>query len=653
MLITLRVSGRRSGQITLTVLDVVGKIASIAVTVFIIMSVIFVTFMVMQGDPHLYMVPKGMSYDLNERIVEEMRLDEPLFVQFADYLIDTLTGDFRISTAVAVGSDVQDFIWSSARDSVVLLSFGLLCSLAIATALELYVSRRDRRGPSIVVHAISLMFMSVPAFVLALTVLYLNANLDLGLPLFGDGTTTHQGDDVQVITLVKHAILPVLTVVLLSAGFAVILLREGVRVSRRNGNVDKTTLRSLATGMVAVRPMMHFHVAWTMSVVMAVDMVFAYGGLGRLLFDAVVRRDYPTLMAALFLSSIIVLAAGVIVSAAVHVIARSRNDFAFSDWGRRVPREAKEALAVARERASWQSWFVSLWKGYRASVAGLAAIVILVIFTVLGVLAPLLSTVPDPMNMDNAEPSLSLDWSNPLPPSLDPSPYTDLMHPLGTDRLGRDVYSMWLYSARDAVATALILLIGSVAVGLVVGLLAVSTVFITGFPARLLDFIFTIGARAAIALPITAFVVVRMMMFEAEDMVFAIPMLLVAFYAWAWMLVLRPVRRTSMSASGSVSGAWMTPPVVAETLSVAKFAVPLLLIAYFSLFMTGYRTPGDLTWSITLYDAYTGSAFLSGDWFLIFPPMFGMSLMVISLFAALDTAESVVRRSTSYPSSSI
>jgi peptide/nickel transport system permease protein len=631
----------------------VRKLASIGVTVFIIMSVIFVTFMAMQGDPRFYLVPKGMSYDLTERIVEEMCLDQPLYVQFADYLVDTITGDFRISTAVATGYDVQDFIWKYVTHTIALLSLGLLGSLSVAAVLELFVTRRAKKGASIAAHAISLIFMSIPAFVLALAILYINAGLDLGLPLFGDGTRTHLDDEPSAITLVKHAILPVLTVVLLSTGFAVVILREGARVSRRDGDGEKTTLRSLATGLVALRPMMHFHVAWTMSIVMAVDLVFAYGGLGRLVFDAIVRRDYPTLMAALFLSAMIVLAAGIIVSTAVNVIARSRNEVAFSDWGRRIPREAKETPAVARESTSWQSWFVSLWKDYRASATGLAAIAILVILTVLGVLAPVLSTVPDPMDMNNAEPPLFPDWDNPLPPSLDPSPYTDLLHPLGTDRLGRDVYSMWLYSARDAVATALLLLIGSVAVGLVVGLLAVNTVFITGFPARLLDFFLTTGARAAIALPITAFVAVRMMLFEAENMVFAIPMLLAAFYAWAWMLVLRPVRRTAMSASGPVSGAWMTPPVIAETLSVTKFAVPLLLIAYFSLFMTGYGTPGDLTWSTTIYDAYMWGAFLSGEWFLIFPPVIGMSLMVIGLFAALDTAESVVRRNTSYPSSNV
>ena len=87
---------------------------------------------------------------------------------------------------------------------------------------------------------------------------------------------------------------------------------------------------------------------------------------------------------------------------------------------------------------------------------------VLWIFVGIAIFAPWLSTVKDPLDNDSFEPNMIPDdpsveeWVNPLPPSMTPSPYTDILHPLGTDHNGKDIWSLTLYGARASLFVGLV-----------------------------------------------------------------------------------------------------------------------------------------------------------------------------------------------------
>ncbi len=113
-----------------------------------------------------------------------------------------------------------------------------------------------------------------------------------------------------------------------------------------------------------------------------------------------------------------------------------------------------------------------IWRLLRANTLGFAGTIVLVIFILMAVLAPVISTVQDPNLVVNHEQTLEGLWDNPAPPSLDPSPYTGFRHPLGTDSIGQDVYSLTLYGARASLMVGFVATAISIVLGVVIGLFA-------------------------------------------------------------------------------------------------------------------------------------------------------------------------------------
>ena len=307
-----------------------------------------------------------------------------------------------------------------------------------------------------------------------------------------------------------------------------------------------------------------------------------------------------------------------------------------------VPREPEAAANLTTLR----NWLVGVWKSFRSSATGMLAMTVLVIMIAVGALAPVLAVSSDPNA--NLEPNQFPDWINPLPPSLEPSPYTGMIHLLGTDQIGRDAYSLWLFGARDAAIIMIATAAGMVSIGLAVGIVASKTIDVAGPPARVLDFFLTVGARAMVATPIIVLIVARAAAIGLHD--FTLVTMVLAFYAWAWVLVVRPIREKARTAGRRVDTGWMTPSILAASLSVAKFGVPLIMAMHISLRTIGLRFGDGLDWGTTTYSAFSSSALTAGDWHLIIPPMVGILIVCSCAFVLLDRAEHAVRTTSSFPS---
>ncbi len=624
------------------VMGIVKKVASIALAVWLLVSLNFAAFYIGQGDPMVWMVPKTGDYELKEMIIDEARLDESILVQYLDYILDTFTGDFRVSTSAYKGVQIQDFIWDNAGNTLALLSLGLVGSLALGAALQIAVGRRRAGARSALMHGLSLLLLSVPVFSLSLMVMWAMVQLDVGLPLRGDGTSTPY-DEGDLLSVAEHMILPVSLVTLSSAGLASLLVREGLRSAGATGAPLKGWMQAFATGLVRLRPAPHFFVAWTMAVVLLVDVAFNYDGLGTRMLTALYNIDFPLLMAVVFITSMITMATSLLMSACLHLVAGRRFADSLSDWGRREPAETAPVPASTIRR----DWSDAAWSWFRSSAAGMAALVVLVVIIVLGVLAPVIAPAPDPSSLEYLEPDYYPDWRNPLPPSLEPSPYSEMTHYLGTDPVGRDVLSLWLFGARDAGFLAAALVLGTIAIGLAIGALASETADISGRASRAADFLLTAGGRAMVAIPLPLFIAARFV--TQNDISLAPVFLLLAFYAWAWFLIARPVRAATRRAKGLVSRSVWLPSSLAESLSVAKFAVPIAFLVQFQLYAIGLGSGADMTWGRLMDTAYSYDAFMTGDWHLILPPLVGVTVVCAAAFVLLDRAEHAVRAAAPAP----
>mgnify|MGYP001056956747 FL=1 len=606
-------------------LSVLRKAVSIALAIWLLLSINFLAFYVQLGDPTEWMWPRiPGNEEVIQRIIDEARLDESLIVQYVDYMVDTVTGGFRIATSFWRGADIQDFIWRYAGRTAALLTLSLVGSLALGAAIEVAAGRRLGGLRSGLAHGLSLIAMSIPVSALAITTILVNAEFDLGFPFRGMGIPYTGEEGAQFLDVARAMVLPVLTVTVPCAGLAALMLREGRRRSADGAPPKGTWISSLSSGLAMMRPFLHFYVAWTMAAVLAVEVIFDFAGLGFLMWNAVYNMDTPLLMAALTLMVLMTMAASSVTSLFIHLLGDRRPSEVLRDWGRREPVETHDRAAAPPADVALKAWARSAWRSFKSSAAGVSAAILMGVILVLGALGPFIAPYPD---LTDYSPERS------TPPSPE--------HLLGTDAYGRDVLSLWLFGARDAAVTVAFLVLTTVLVGFAIGLVAWKTTGLGRRTPRAADFLLTAGARAMVAIPLPVFAATRMYLTRLFE--YASEFMVLAFYAWAWVLIARPVRAETRAAGSRARGSQMLPRLLAGALSVAKFAVPLIIVATVVLAFFGFSVYYDYSWADLLESAYRYSAFSLGQWYLILPPIVGIVLVCGGAFVLLDRVEQAVR----------
>jgi peptide/nickel transport system permease protein len=276
--------------------------------------------------------------------------------------------------------------------------------------------------------------------------------------------------------------------------------------------------------------------------------------------------------------------------------------------------------------------FKATWKLFRGNKLGFAGLIILTVYIVAALLAPWIATVGDPMETSNQEPEQPL-WGNPHPPTLTPSPYTGFVHPLGTDNIGRDVFSMTLYGARASMAVGLVATLISIAVGVTVGLAA-------GYFGRLSDEVLMRFTDYFLVLPWFPLMIILMTVLGQTFL-----NVVIVIGVTSWPSTARIVRSQVLTVKerafierAKAIGAGdahiirihifpnVLPLVFANTVLLISIAIfTESFIAFF-----GLSDPNVISWGTMLDYAYDFGAFDSSAWWWVTPPSVAITLCVLS-----------------------
>lgn len=273
------------------------------------------------GDPIDYLLG-DQAVQLNDEekaeILAQFGLDKSVPAQFGDYVEGLLTGD--LGTSVRFGEPVTDVLLDRLPYTLLLVGASIVLASVIGTVLGVLAAWKRGRGADIGSLSVVMFLDSTPIFWLGMVLLGVFA-VHLGLfPVFG---ATGPGDVGAVafgIDLIQRVVLPVTTLTLgtlgaifLTARYSMIatlredylVMGEAVGLSERRrifGHAMRNSLLPIST-------MVMLQVAFLFSGAVVVETVFSYPGLGRLVYDSVLARDYPLLQGAFLL-----LALGVIVA---------------------------------------------------------------------------------------------------------------------------------------------------------------------------------------------------------------------------------------------------------------------------------------------------------------------------------------------------
>ena len=278
---------------------------------------VFLLLQLVPGDP----VRSAMGTRFNPEVYAELRaeagLDLPLHEQLVHYLAGAAVGDFGVS--FRNGESVFDLVVARMPATISLAVAAILIALLISFPLG--VLSAMRRG-TLVDHAArigSQVGISVPDFWLGILLILLFTSTLGWLPPSGYTPLTEDPLD-----WLRHVILPALTVGLISGSIMTRFIRSATlesndqdfaRTARAKGLRESVVMRDhvLRNAMVPIITVAGIQLASLLGGIIVVEVLFAWPGLGRLTYDAVLARDYTVVQGAVLLVAAIFLVANLVV----------------------------------------------------------------------------------------------------------------------------------------------------------------------------------------------------------------------------------------------------------------------------------------------------------------------------------------------------
>ena len=303
-----------------------------------IATIIFFLVNLAPGDPTLLLLSPGMSQEVIEQMRANFGLDQPLLVRYVKWLGAMLTGDFGYSFSHS--RPVLDVLMEFLPNTLVLSVSALLVAFVFGVVLGTVQAVRQYSVLDSSLSVVLLFFYSMPSFWLALMLiltLSLYARNVWGLPFYfpASGMIGNEYDFLstggKIADRAKHLVLPTLSLSLvLTAGIArymrgsmlEVVRQDFVRTAHAKGLPERVVVfkHALRNALLPIITLVGLYIPVLFSGTVFIEFVFAWPGMGRTLYEGVLTRDYPLVMAGTFFFAAIVVAANLVADVLYAVV---------------------------------------------------------------------------------------------------------------------------------------------------------------------------------------------------------------------------------------------------------------------------------------------------------------------------------------------
>lgn len=306
-----------TGYILKRLLSAVPVLLGITVIVFLIMAMI-------PGDPATAILGSYATPENVEKLNRDLGLDKPLVQQYFIWLSNMLQGDF--GTSFALNRPVLDEVLERFNATLVLAGTAfVLCSVLGVMAGVISAANQYGLADKAITFAV-LLGISIPSFFLGMMmILTFAVNLRWfpvsGMwPIYGDRT---------IPVLMTHLAMPALALAVVATGVIArlsrsamleVLRQDFIRTARAKGVHERSVIwrHALKAAMVSIIPVLGIQAGFVLSGAVYIEIVFQWPGVGRMLVDAILKRD------------ILLVQGGVVFVAACYVIFNIAVDVAQS-----------------------------------------------------------------------------------------------------------------------------------------------------------------------------------------------------------------------------------------------------------------------------------------------------------------------------------
>jgi peptide/nickel transport system permease protein len=294
------------------------------VVLFGVLIVVFALVHLVPGDPVRIALGTRYTPEAYAALRSASGLDRPLIEQFFSYIGSALTGDLGVS--FRNGDPVTVTLLDRLPATVSLAVVGIIIALAIAIPAGIYSALHEGRLSDGIVRVTSQFGVSIPDFWMGILLIALFSTTLGWLPT--SGYRPLFGDPVGWL---QHIILPALTVGVVAGAIMTRYIRSAVLEVASTGFVRTARSKGLAPRVITERHIVRnalvpvltitgIQLATILGGVIVVEVVFAWPGLGRLVYNAVAARDYPVIQGAVLLIAALFLLINLIVDALYAVV---------------------------------------------------------------------------------------------------------------------------------------------------------------------------------------------------------------------------------------------------------------------------------------------------------------------------------------------
>jgi len=287
----------------------------------LVLAVVVLNFVLVHaapGDPVETIA--GASGGMDEKLQAELRaqygLDRPLPVQLGIYLGKVLHGDLGYSYFFNL--PVSGLIAERVPATLALVLTAVLAAFLIGTTLGVLSSRKPNGWLSQTINVLSLVGFAAPVFWLGMLLVILLASVFPVFPVSGMRGIESDGQGLRdVLDVLHHLVLPAFTLGLVylaqysrlsRAAMLDVLGADYIRTARAKGLSERVVLykHALRNAVLPVVTVLGLQFGNVLAGAIVVETVFNWPGLGRLAYESVLRRDYPTILGVLLFSSVVV-----------------------------------------------------------------------------------------------------------------------------------------------------------------------------------------------------------------------------------------------------------------------------------------------------------------------------------------------------------
>lgn len=313
------VTTRRGGRLAAYALGAMSGILKIVGVILVIATFNFILVHSAPGDPA--QVIAGQSGAADELMLQQIRsaygLDKPYLVQLGNSLTKTLTLDLGYSFRQQ--RSVLSLMLERLPATLLLTGTAFLLSLLLGTVLGIVAGTRAGKWWDTFFTVVSLLLYALPVFWLGLMLVLLFSVRLNWLPPFGYVTVGVVMTPWQhVLDIAWHMILPTVSLAAVYLAIYARLMRSSIIEVKQQDFIKTARAKGVSESRIVLHHLLRNAILPVITVAgmqagavvggaVVIETVFAWPGLGRLIYDAVLQRDYPVMQGIFLVMSVVVI----------------------------------------------------------------------------------------------------------------------------------------------------------------------------------------------------------------------------------------------------------------------------------------------------------------------------------------------------------